>query len=478
MSISNEHLEVLNEIIDGIDNGDFDNPGAIPDRYTYAHLYVLFSCCDQLDGGRELFEQLYNVAIESGLERIREKVRNNERIKVGFISCSATQWPAEGIYRLFEADDRFEVSIILAGMTERDPEVRLSNYSQSLLAFKERGYNVVEAHDINTDTPIGWETIGIPDLMFHVSTWSEYLFPELQFIYLPFCFLNIYVPYGFYVADGLDGSYYSNIVCNKWFNNLMWKMYTESVENLDGLKKYELLSGKNALYSGYPKMDHFFTGTTVEDDLWPIPDGRDASEYKRVIIAPHFTIGQNGVILFSTFQNNLWFLLYLAQKYSDSISFIFKPHPNLKASAVKTGLFSGYEEYDEYLSKWDALPNAKVVQEGDYLEFFRTSDGMILDSASFIAEYMYTGKPCLFLTRPEQRFNELGEKIMEVCYRTDGKDYLSIERFLDTVIRQGDDDMYERRKILFDSVLDYRDKNGCLASEYVYRDLVGELFGP
>ena len=42
---------------------------------------------------------------------------------------------------------------------------------------------------------------------------------------------------------------------------------------------------------------------------------------------------------------------------------------------------------------WNALPNAKVVEEESYLDIFATSDGMIMDSASFIGEYLYVNKP-------------------------------------------------------------------------------------
>ena len=46
---------------------------------------------------------------------------------------------------------------------------------------------------------------------------------------------------------------------------------------------------------------------------------------------------------------------------------------------------------------------------GEYRAYFASSDAMILDSVSFMAEYLYVHKPALFLTREGERFNEFGE---------------------------------------------------------------------
>lgn len=83
---------------------------------------------------------------------------------------------------------------------------------------------------------------------------------------------------------------------------------------------------------------------------------------------------------------------------------MFKPHPNLRARVVQAHAFESEEAYDTYLEEWNKLPNACVMQEEDYRSAFATSDGMIMDSCSFIAEYMYVDKPLLFLKRDGQAF--------------------------------------------------------------------------
>ena len=94
--------------------------------------------------------------------------------------------------------------------------------------------------------------------------------------------------------------------------------------------------------------------------------------------------------------------------------------------------------------------------EESYLEIFATSDGMIMDSNSFLAEYMYVNKPLLFLTREEQTFNKLGRSIVDTYDQCDGRDYIGIESF-------------------FGKHLDYLAKNGCLAGEMIYNDIISLL---
>ena len=178
---------------------------------------------------------------------------------------------------------------------------------------------------------------------------------------------------------------------------------------------------------------------------------------------------------FSTFGSNMYYFLYLAQKYKYKVTFIFKPHPNLRNAVVKSGYMKSYDEYEEYLDRWRELPNGNVVEEADYLKLFETSDAMIMDSMSFVGEYLYVQKPLLFLTREEQNFNDLGEALMEAHYTADGRDYMSIDMFIQNVVINGDDVKKDIRKDVFYRQLDYYGRNGINASEYIYRDMCNDL---
>ena len=461
----------VDELLDGIDNGDFALD-IIPDKYTWEHLLGLFLLRESLDGAVDLFAQLYDLAIKSAEKYIKQKAESGKTIEVVFQSYSAAQWPAEGVYRKYENTPNVNAKILVSPLIDRNKESSIDSYKKTLNWYKENGYNVAEGLDPETLKKPGWDELGgYPDVLYQLSSWFTSLPSAQWFCKLPLRCLVAYIPYSIYLADNNDGSFAIQAIYNKEIVNLMWRVYCDSVYNLEGYKKYQLLGGKNARYSGYAKMDCFYAEEEFTDDdirkIWKIPEGKNPKDIKKIIIAPHFSIFDEGAILLSTFKKNAWFWLYLAEKYKDEVSFIFKPHPNLRWSSVENKLFSSYEAYDEYISKWDDLVNGKAVQEADYLEIFKTSDAMIMDSGSFLGEYLYTGKPLLFLTRPEQRFMAIGQRVVDSYYKTPGENYSEIEDFIKNVVLEGNDTMKDCREKVFRDEFDYKKNNGMTACEYI-----------
>ncbi|MBP3198119.1 MAG: CDP-glycerol glycerophosphotransferase family protein [Butyrivibrio sp.] len=473
-------MRLIRELINGIDAGDFSQP-IISDKYKWEHLLGLFLMKDELDGGEKLFRELYDLATRSGEEYLRQKSHRGEKIKVTFQSYSAAQWPAGEVYRKFDKMPNINVNILVSPLVDRDNESTIDTYSQTRQWFLEHDYNIIDGLDLNSMESSGWENLGgFPDVLYQLSSWYGCLPIQQWFTQLPLRCLVAYIPYGMDVSDSSDGSYLINYIYNKDIVNLTWRVYAETQFTLDGYKKYQMLEGKNARYSGYSKMDYFYHEHVFDEkmlkSIWKIPEQVNVNTMKKIIIAPHYTILSKGDLCYSTFQKNLWFWIYLIKKYSDKISFIFKPHPNLRRTAVCTGLFGSYEAYDEYIKTWNDNANAKVVQEGDYLACFASSDAMIMDSASFIGEYLYTGKPLLYLIRPEQTFNAVGAKTLSAYYQAPGEDYMAIEEFIEDVVIGGNDPMADARKKIFEEEYDYVKINGQKASDYIVNEIL-ELIG-
>ena len=104
--------------------------------------------------------------------------------------------------------------------------------------------------------------------------------------------------------------------------------------------------------------------------------------------------GIDAGILFSTFVCNMYLGLYLAPKYTNRITFILKPHPNLGVRAVETKIFEDFNAYEAYLDEWNALPNARVVQEKDTLaevrkEIFEEELNYYKENHCLASEYIY-----------------------------------------------------------------------------------------
>ena len=167
--------------------------------------------------------------------------------------------------------------------------------------------------------------------------------------------------------------------------------------------------------------------------------------------------------------------MYEFAKTHPEISCVFKPQLNLLFSVLKEKLFPSTEAFEKYLRDWNDLPNAQVVTGAYYQEIFATSDGMIHDSGSFIAEYQYTHKPMIFLTRDTQEFNETGRKILDASYCVDGSDTEAIAELMQKVFIEGNDFMKDERQKIFDGLLNYRRRNDMTASEFIFKNISQDL---
>ena len=476
-----EIIRLATELAEAVDNNWLVD-GEKAAGYTYAHLVAMFFATGSMEDGNKLYNYCYDAAIRCGKSNIDKRLRDGQKIKVAFLPISAAEWPAERIYKMLRDDDRFLPVVVPVPIIGRTKEERGKTYSQTYKYFEENGYNVEHVYDPDTEEITGWEDIGgVPDVVIHVTPWYLDMVKNYQIINLPFSVLNVYISYGLTVGNSQTGRFDELCMYNKEFMNLCWRVYTETKTDYEEFIRYEALGGKNVRNSGYIKMDYFYDehSYTEKDirNMWGIPENRDANGYKKVIIAPHFSVGDTNVLSFSTFDKNMYFYIYLAKKYKDSISFVFKPHPNLRNGLVKHGYMKSIDEYEAYLDEFRRLPNARVQEEGSYLELFDTSDAMIDDSISFVGEYLYTGKPMLFLERPEQRFNELGKKIIDAPYKVKGTDYYGIDTFLEDVVLAGNDTRKAIRQRVYEEELDYAGINGIKASDYIYNDIANALLG-
>ena len=472
---TSEWIRLAEELMDGIDNGDFSDYRCIPNKYKWKHMEALYYLKDVIEGGAELYSKLYDIVIAAGKNRIKQISESGKKVNITFQSFSAAQWPAEYLYKKFEQCEECNVQIFVSPLALRDKETYTDTYRQTFGWFISKGYNVVGGLSEDNEEFCSWEDLDYyPDILYLVSSWYDTFSPIQQFIELPITVLIMYIPYGMYLIDNESGNYMRDFVYNKDITNMTYRLYCDLPSNYEGYRCNQFLGGKNVRCSGYAKMDFFYNKRNMKNDeiekLWSIPNGKKADEVKKVIIAPHHSIGNDKILNFSTFDENIWFLLYLTKKYKDRVSFIIKPHPNLRNVAVNKKLFRSYKEYDDFFEEWNALPNVKVVQEAGYLEYFDTSDAMILDSCSFIAEYLYTQKPLLLLTRPEQNFLEIGKKVLETYYRVPGNDYYGIEEFLQNIVLDDNDYLLGKRSAVFAEEFDYYKNNGMYASDYIYYD--------
>ena len=216
--------------------------------------------------------------------------------------------------------------------------------------------------------------------------------------------------------------------------SLFWRIFAENKYTQKEILKYSKLDEISVPVVGYGKMDTY-------------QSAQNKKVRKTIIISPHHSIkgGSNDVLQLSNFLKYSDFFLELPDLYPN-IDFIFRPHPALFIT-LKQNKFWGQEKTENYIKILKGKKNIIYSTEGNYLDTFAISDGMINDCCSFLAEYFYTGKPqCYMLKNPKiitDKFIESGIACLNNCYKAFNK--TQIIDFIENVIINNNDYMKEER---------------------------------
>ena len=412
----------------------------------YERIYGLMSFLDRAEYN-EMLRRLFDATLET--------LKRKPKIKVGFVLYDASMWCGDALYNFFDRDERFETTVFVCLRKDNKNELILENFNKAVENFKAGGLNV---RSVVTNK----ETIPKQDVLIYLTPYFHYLPMAFRTYNLTPETLLAYVPY----TLGVD---YLSIVSFK-IHFIVWKLFSCTNEFRRSLIRNDKVDAARMIYSGSPKMDLFFAEDNANRFEWKTA----RSDAVKIIWAPHWSIKGRPYVRFATFHLNYKFLYEYAKNHPET-SWVVKPHPNLFSSAVTTGVFPSLEAFKQYLDDWDALPNARVVIGGYYQDVFRSSDGMILDSCSFVAEYQYTHKPMLFLTRKTTNHNPLGKALVNANYHVDGADFDGIAKFIEDVLIKRNDTQLEARNRVFDAELNYRKENGMPASEMIFRTIASAV---
>ena len=393
---------------------------------------------------------------EEVLKKIQKKAQVR-KIRVAFLVLYTYTFSSLPIYKLMREDDRYETSIIAIPDISKGIDYLRDNYKKTLQELREIDENVIEGYDIASDHYV--DIKDDYDLIFFNNPYKN-MIKSVHSIehFLDSDVLTLYVNYGFFTLK-----FGRQIVRTNFYNNL-WKVFIDSNENLEDLKREELIHGKNGVVSGYLKMD-----SLADADI-------EQNHRKRVLICPHHTVPDwtHGKFLeLSNFLKYAELILELPQKYPE-LDFIFRPHPFLFYNLVSNRIWSE-EEKDLYLEKINQIPNIVYDADGDYFETFANSDAMIHDCGSFTAEYLFTEKPCCYMLKNEYQiqneFLPMGQECLKHYYKAYEKE--DIYKFIeDVVIGEIDPLKAERERFSRESLKFNYPK----AAEFAYQYITDLLF--
>lgn len=337
------------------------------------------------------------------LERVRGKFRRGEKLNVLFVVTEVAKWKAQSLYDAMEKSGRYRPMICVskpdASRCALGDEGRVVEEVRTY--FKDKGMHVEVVYDSATGHGNRLERFD-PDIVFYQQSWfavKGQLPSDIANRALS-CYIPYFVPnYGDLDLDcrqPLHRMLYLHIVLNESWGELFRR------------------EARHKLYAG----TIVGLGHTMLDDI--TFDERCGDDKNCVIYAPHWTINPEhkpGNLSYSTFLWNGKQILEYAKSHRE-MSWIFKPHPNLRSILTRFGVMTK-QEVDEYYSEWGKI--GRVELSADYERAFAESSVMITDCGSFLTEYAVTGKPIIHLISLDNLHRPLGPsaELFSTYYRAE-----------------------------------------------------------
>ncbi len=416
-----------------------------PSAGTYKDLYCY----------KNVFGSLKYVKIRKRIsDKAESNIQGKKNTTIRIIMVDCCEWCATNIYNHFR-DQNIDIAIVVSPFFHgTDDSIKVA-YELCLEFCKSKGFRYIDAYNSN-----GWQLKTgnssnlYGDIMIYTNPWMGSYPKELKVANLPLSLITCYIPYGFMLMKAEQHQF------NQTSHNMFTHIYCESESHYKMFQDYCDIGNAHVEFSGHPKMDYYMCPQNIVDQtIWK--GAVQNPDITKIIYSPHWNLAGG----YATFMNNGIQILEYAEKHPDTTSWIYKPHPLLEKELITRGAMTPIQ-YQEYLDRWERLPNARIYLSGDYGDLFLSSDCMINDSISFIAEYMYTHKPMLLLTNGTARFNSFGEECIKHVCTCNAKEFDLIVQFIEN-IKKGIDIKKEDREQFFNDHLNYHHKNGTLASDYI-----------
>jgi len=377
--------------------------------------------------------------VRKAQERKIEQICSQETCRVVFFLQTPSVWKYDALYWKLAKSEKFKPLVVVSPYNVHlnyDKQECFRVMKQTEEFAQESGYNYVSAYDWKAHK---WRNIKkqyCPDVVFFTKPYKDTL--PAYHIYNFLDTLTLYMPYGINLLTNFHNNY------ELPFHSLLWKFLLETEFQRQYAEAYEKSHGDNVEIVGTLSEEKLMQADYEPKDVWKL----QAKEKKRIIWAPHHTVDY--LFNFSNFLNYCEDMLRLAEKYKDDIQIAFKPHPVLKFKLINIW---GLEKTEEYYNRWANLENGQIEQ-GEYIDLFKTSDALIHDCGSFTGEYLYTRKPLLFQIRDNKvkdEFNSFGQMCLEQHYLAYSIE--ETEQFIREVVIAGKDPKKAEREQFYKQYL-------------------------
>lgn len=367
-------------------------------------------------------------------KKIRKKLVDtciNNKAKVIFLVYDYRIWKVDPVFEKMMKDSFFE-PLVLVCPRETFGEIYMHDLIKKTYAFfKEKKYPVISSYSKSQNAWLTLEELN-PNIVIFCSPYrqgqNQRYYNEV-FSKYP----SIYIPYFFMATNHVNNNFrvYSSVMMQH-----MWKIYWPQEASLLYSKQFSLNKGENGIVTGYPSVENIYKQCINNETNKTQNSAWKKTKKKKVIFAPHHTIeGLDGFISnLSTFTRLGTIIRKLAILFQDQVHWSFKPHPNLKPKLYLHPDW-GVKKTDEYFKFWKSQSYTQL-NDGEYDELFIHSDAIIHDCSSFIAEYLFTRKPCLYLINNDlgDLLNDFGKGAMKAYRQAKTED--EIKAFIEDIINE------------------------------------------
>ena len=391
------------------------------------------------------------------LPDLKKRIFAKEKIKVLFFPINIGMWKNDYLFQLLLEHPRFEPYIVSFFVPVDGRDFQLRNQKEMSLFFKSKGYPYIDMYNAETDKWFDVKAFG-PDIVFYTQA-VDVAYPQYKIKALWDNTVFYYIPYCLGIENQRRGY-------NTLLDNICLRYFASSEFHKSEYSSFFCNRGKNIAVTGYPSFDYL-----RKPDHQPYYRWKYNDERKKIIWEPHHSITKEDLLSYSNFLDIADDMIELAKKYQDKVQFVFKPHPRLRP---KLELMDGWgiERTAKYFEQWATMPNT-CFEDGAYFDLFLTSDAMIHDCSTFMAEYLLTEKPVAFVLRKDAGLNL--NKYAQQCY---AQHYVlhsmeGIEEFINNVVLQGNDTMRQSRVEFVNNVLLPKGNNS--VAQNIFNEIVREL---
>ena len=384
--------------------------------------------------------------------RIRKKAVT-KKLKVLFYTNEPQKWAYDSLYKELESSPIFSPLIVVVpryAVHLGKDDTRMS-LTEQYNFYKKKGFNVTYGYENGQYLAIKKFN---PDILFYMQL-AEIPGVDSPYIVAKYA-LTAYCPYAYSFSD-YTKQYLED------FHRILYVNYVEHELTIKRYESYHNGNSKNCVSVGYPKLDEYLSPLShTTKEIW-----KDSSKFK-IIYAPHhsFFASKYNTFKWGTFHKNNQIILNLAKEHPET-TWIFKPHPMLRKVIVSHGLMTE-KEAANYYNEWNTI--GTLYDSGDYIELFRTSNLMITDCGSFLAEYIPSGNPIIRLINDEGiPLNELGENFSNYFYVAHNENELL--HLFNTIVVQKKDPLHETRNSLQWKIVDREESS----AHKIYKDLLARI---